>query len=120
MDFKSSEVKEAFAEFLQEKIKNSALTIEELAAKAGYSTTTIHNYLNLKKAPEQISDKFYTTMQSVLNFQHNDFRQYYEDISIDKSQKSIGNLNISNSTFKQTVFGAQNVHFHNADDNKDD
>lgn len=122
MDFKAMDVKEALAKFLREQMQRQGLTVEKLAEISILSERTIHNYLNPNQAqaPETISDKFYSKMQSALQFQHEDFVQYYDNHHFDQSRNIIGTLNISGGTFDKPVFGAKEVHFHDASNDTDD
>ena len=114
MDFKNRQVIEAHAEFLRERMQSLPITVAELAHRSGFSDKQIHNYLNPDKAPSEISTNFYKTMQSALQFKHEDFREYYEEKNVDQSNSIIGKLNISGGSFEKVVFGAKDVHFHDS------
>lgn len=120
MDFKDPNVKEMFAKFFREQIQHQGLTVEGLAAKSGYDSKTIHNYLNPENMPKEVTGKFYTTMQTALQFQHQDFVQYYENHHVGQSSNAntitFGDLNISGGTTGDIVLGVKNIYSKNIDD----
>ncbi len=114
MDFEHEQVRECFADFLNEERQAQSRTIESFAGDAGVSVTQMRGYLNpnSKGAPKKITSTFYNAMLTVLGRTHEDFKNFFQNWKTEKNQTGGDNTNkIYKSKLDRSPVGANVVNY---------